>query len=141
MKGYLLDTNVVSELRKGKRATPTVLTWYQTAKEDALFLSVLVLGEIRSGIERIRPSDPDQAGRLDQWLKGLAAAYANRLLPVTAAIAERWGQLHAINPPSVVDGLMAATALEHDLTLVTRNVRDVARTGVKLCNPFVSASK
>jgi len=86
MKGYLLDTNVVSELRKGKRTNPNVLRWFQSMDEDELFLSVLVLGEVRSGIERIRPSDPAQARVLERWLKGLAARYLDHLLPVTTAM-------------------------------------------------------
>jgi hypothetical protein len=73
---------------------------------------------------------------LDRWLKGLEVAYADRVLPITAAVADRWGRLSAINPPSVVDGLIAATALENDLTLVTRNIQDVERTGVEILNPF-----
>lgn len=136
MKGYLLDTNVISELRKGKRTNPNVLTWFESADEDELFVSVLVFGEIRSGIERIRPSDPAQARALDRWLNGLEIVYADRVLPVTATISDRWGHLSATNPPAVVDGLMAATAMENDLTLVTRNVQDVARTGVKFLDPF-----
>lgn len=136
MKGYLLDTNVVSELRKAKRANPNVLAWFQAVPDGELFLSVLVLGEIRTGIERIRPSNPTQARALDRWLKGLETTYIDRMLPITAAIADKWGRLCASNPPSVVDCLMAATALENDLTLVTRNTQDVARTGVQLVNPF-----
>jgi toxin FitB len=140
MKGYLLDTNVVSELRKGQRANPNVLAWFQTVDEDELYLSVLVLGEIRSGIERIRSSDSAQSRVLDRWLKGLEAAYVDRVLPVTTAVADKWGRLSAIDPPAVVDCLIAATAFENDLTLVTRNVQDVARTGVKLLNPFEAAA-
>jgi toxin FitB len=140
MSGYLLDTNVVSELRKDTRANPNVLAWFEAVDEDELFLSVLVLGEIRRGIERIRPTDPAQARALDRWLKGLESAYADRVLPVTSVIADKWGRLSASNPPSVVDGLMAATALENDLTLVTRNIQDVARTGVRLLDPFDAAS-
>jgi len=136
----LLDTNVVSELRKGKRTNPDVLTWFQAVDEDDLFLSVLVVVEIRCGIERIRSSDPVQARVLDRWLKGLEVAYVDRVLLVTTAIADRWGRLSANNPPSVVDGLIAATALENDLTLVTRNVQDLARTGVRLLNPFDATS-
>jgi len=136
MKGYLVDTNVVSELRKGKRTDINVLAWFQTTKEEELFLSVLVLGEIRSGIEGVRPKDPAQARALERWLLGLEAMYIDRMLPVTAAIADKWGRLNSVDPPSVVDGLMAATALENDLMLVTRNIDDVKRTGVKLLNPF-----
>jgi predicted nucleic acid-binding protein len=140
MSGYLLDTNVVSELRKGRRTNPHVLAWFQSLDTDDLFLSVLALGEIRSGIERIRSSDPAQARALDDWLKGLEETYADRVLPVTPAIADQWGRLSAITPMSVVDCLMAATALENNLTLATRNVQDVARTGVKVLNPFTPAS-
>ena len=140
MKGYLLDTNVVSEFRKAKRANPNVLAWFQTVPDDELFLSVLVLGEIRAGIERIRTSDPNQARALERWLKGLETAYNDRLLPITAQIADRWGRLSASNPPSVIDCLMAATALENDLSLVTRNTQDVLRTGVQLINPFEETS-
>jgi hypothetical protein len=140
MKGFLLDTNVMSELRKGKRANPNVLAWFQAIDDAELFVSVLALGEIRIGIERIRPSNPAQARVLERWLKGLEAAYADRILPVTTAVADRWGRLSATTPPSVVDCLMAATAMENDLTLVTRNVQDVLRTGVSLLDPFQTAA-
>jgi predicted nucleic acid-binding protein len=140
MSGHLLDTNVVSELRKGRRANPNVLAWFQTVDDDDLFLSVLVLGEIRSGIERIRSSDPAQARVLERWLKGLEATYVDHILPVTTMIADKWGRLSAIDAPSVIDGLLAATALENNLTLVTRNTQDVARTGVLLLNPFDAAT-
>lgn len=140
MKGCLLDTNVVSELRKGKRANPKVLACFQTIPDEELFLSVLVLGEIRTGIERVRPSDPTQARALERWLNGLEAAYADRLLPVTADVADKWGRFSAFNPPSVIGGLMAATALENDLSLVTRNTQDVSRTGVRILNPFETIS-
>lgn len=136
MSGFLLDTNVVSELRKDGRADKAVCAWFDTTTEDELFLSVLVLGEIRCGAERIRTKDAAQASVLDKWVKGLETAYEDRVLQVTVAIADRWGRLTAPNPISVVDGLLAATALEHDLILVTRNVGDVARTGVQLLNPF-----
>ncbi len=139
MSGHLLDTNVVSELRKNQRANPNVLAWFNTVDEEDVFLSVLVLGEIRRGIDRIRVTDYAQARVFDRWLKGLEATYADRVLPVTQAIADKWGRLSASDPPSVVDALMAATALENDFTLVTRNVQDVARTGVKLLNPFDAA--
>jgi predicted nucleic acid-binding protein len=136
MTGYLLDTNVISEIRKGSRADPNLLSWFHLIQEEELFLSVLVLGEVRSGVERIRPRDPAQAQALERWLLDLEANYADRIFPITAAIADAWGRLSASDPPSVVDCLMAATALENDLTLVTRNTLDVKRTGVKLFNPF-----
>ena len=136
MKGYLLDTNVVSELRKGTRANPNVLAWSENIPADALFTSVLVLGEIRSGIERIRTRDPIQTKALERWLKETEEFYADHVLPITAAVADRWGRLNAGNPISTIHGLMAATALENTLTLVTRNVGDVRRTGATVLNPF-----
>lgn len=92
---------------------------------------------MNKGVEQARSSDPSKAQALDLWLVGLEGHYGDRMLPVTAAIADRWGRLSASRPISTVDGLLAATALVHDITLVTRNVGDVADTGVKLLNPFV----
>jgi len=139
MTGYLLDTNVISEIRKASRANSNLLAWFDTTTEEELFLSVLVLGEIRSGIERIRQKDPVQTRSLERWLVTLETNYSERTLPVTSAIADQWGKLTALSPLSVVDGLMAATALVNDLTLVTRNILDVKRTGVKVYNPFLSS--
>ena len=132
----MLDTNVVSELRKGKRADQNVLAWHGGVPEDALFTSVLVLGEIRRGIERVRTADPIQAKALERWLLETQTIFEERVLPITSAVADRWGRINAIRPLSVIDGLMAATALENDLTLVTRNVADVTGTGAKVLNPF-----
>src|SRR3954451_8152905 len=103
MKGYLLDTNVVSELRKAKRTNPNLLAWFQTIDNQEAFLSVLTLGEIRAGVERIRPSDPIQASALARWLDGLETAYDDRILPITATIADRWGRLSDVDSPSVID--------------------------------------
>ena len=136
MTGYLLDTNVISKLRKGNRADANLRAWFQSIPEEEFFLSVLVLGEVRSGIERIRSRDPVQAQALERWLLDLEVTYGDRIFPITNAIAHRWGRLSAGDPPSVVDCLMAATALENGLTLVTRNTDDVKRTGVKFLNPF-----
>jgi len=136
VKGYLLDTNVVSELRKGKRANSNVLAWYASIPGDQLFISVLVLGEVRKGIELLRSSDPAQVVVLERWLLGLEMSFFGRVLPITPTVADRWGRLNAGDPISVIDGLMAATALENALTLVTRNVGEVTRTGVMLLNPF-----
>jgi predicted nucleic acid-binding protein len=133
---FLLDTNVLSELRKGKRADPGVVAWFAEAPEEELFLSVLVAGELRQGVERLRRRDLDAAERLDRWLVALLASYADRIIPLDLRIAELWGRLNVPDPLPAVDGLLAATALAHDLTLVTRNIRDVSRTGVRLVDPF-----
>jgi toxin FitB len=133
---YLLDTNVVSELRK-RNPRRSVLAWQQSQIRAEVYLSCLVIGEIRQGIERMRPRDPKQAEPLDRWLAGLISTYRDRVLPVTVDIAQEWGRLNATaNPPPVIDGLLAATAKVHRLTLVTRNVSDLARTGVPVLNPF-----
>ncbi len=134
--GYLIDTNILSELQKGSRCDSSVQRWYAATDGDELFLSVLVIGEIRLGIERLRRRDAVQSVRLEQKLLAVETLMAGRILPVTQAIAERWGRLNVPDPLPVIDGLLAATALEQDLTLVTRNVRDVERSGVRLLNPF-----
>jgi toxin FitB len=134
--GFLLDTNVWSELRKGTRASPHVLAWIERIPPEQLFVSVLVLGEIRSGIERVRARDARQAVSLERWLFETERFYGDQVLPVTAAIADLWGKFNAASPIAVVDGLMAATASHYKLTLVTRNVNDVKKTGVDLLDPF-----
>ncbi len=136
MSGYLLDTNVASEACKRRRANRNVLAWLETIEDSELFLSVLVLGEIREGVELVRQTDPRRARALERWLGGLKRKFADRLLPVNAAVADRRGRLSAIRPTSTVDGLLVATALVHGMTLVTRNERHVAHTGVRLLNPF-----
>jgi predicted nucleic acid-binding protein len=137
---YLLDTNVVSEIRK-KAPDPGVSAWFAAVEADELFLSVLVVGEIRQGIERLARRDPVQAEIFDRWLSQLVRAYGDRVVPVTARVAEAWGRLNVPEPVPVVDGLMAATALVHDWTLVTRNVGDVASTGVRFLDPFSAGSQ
>ena len=133
---YLLDTNVISELRKGARADPGVTSWFAGLADEEVFLSVLTIGEIRRGIESVRRRDPAAAGALDSWLARLTDAHGERILPVDRAIAEEWGRMSAPDPLPVVDGLLAATAVVLGLTLVTRNIADVASTGALLLDPF-----
>jgi hypothetical protein len=133
---YLVDTNVISELRKGQRAHAAVTAWMAQVDDDELYLSVLVVGEIRKGIERVRRRDLAQADALDTWLRRITDGYADRVLPITSAIAETWGRLNAPDPLPVVDSLLAATAHVHGLTVVTRNVADMSRTGVAVMDPF-----
>jgi toxin FitB len=136
---FLLDTNVVSELRK-RTPNRQVLAWHQAHATADVYLSVLVLGEIRQGIERLRDRDERRAEALERWLDRLAVAYRDRVLPVTADIAVMWGRLNGTpQPPPVVDGLIAATAIVHRLILVTRHSAEVARTGVQVVNPFDGA--
>ncbi len=136
---FLLDTDVVSEIRK-KAPDPGVSTWFASVPAGKLFLSVLVVGEIRQGIERLARRDPAQAEICEHWLSQLVDGYGDRLVPVTVRIAEEWGRLNVPDPVPVVDGLMAVTALVHDWTLVTRNVSDVRSTGVRLLDPFTAGS-
>lgn len=133
---YLLDTNIISELRKGERADANVTAWFADLADEEIFLSVLTIGEIRRGIESVRRRDPDSAAALDRWLALLSEAHADRILPVDRAIAEEWGRMNVPDPLPVVDGLLAATARVFGLTLITRNVADVKDTGVELVDPF-----
>lgn len=134
---YLLDTNIVSELRHA-RPDPGLLNWFDTTAEDELLISVLTVGEIRYGVERIRRQGDDQlAGRLDEWLATMQESFGGRIFPVDTATAEAWGRIRAIRPVPVVDGLLAASCIAHELTLVTRNERDVADLGAAVHNPFV----
>jgi toxin FitB len=132
----LLDTNVVSELRKGARANARVRAWIEDVGDEEIHLSVLVVGELRRGIEAVRRRDPRQAVSLERWLARVVRDHAARILPVDGRVAEEWGRLTARRPASVVDTLMAATARVHGLVLVTRNTVDVAWTGVPYLNPF-----
>lgn len=132
---YLLDTSVISEIRK-PRADARVMAWFDGIEGGELFLSVLVVGEIRQGIERLRGRDKERAGQLDAWLDELKEVFRNRVLAVSHEVAEEWGRLNAIRSLPVIDGLLAATASVHGLTLVTRNVSDLRGTGVALLDPF-----
>ncbi len=133
---YLLDTNVISEIRKGPRCDPGVASWFAGVSAGELFLSALTIGEIRKGIENIRRHDKRTAEVLDAWLADLMAQFSDRILPVDESIAERWGRFNVPDPLPVIDSLLAATASVHGLDLITRNVKDVARTGVTCLNPF-----
>jgi toxin FitB len=132
---FLLDTNVISELRK-KNPNGNVLAWYDTVRSEQLHLSVITLGEIRLGVERLRRRDAVQAGQLELWLNTLRTAYRDRIVPVDGPVADEWGRISVPDPLPVMDGLLAATAAVHGWTLVTRNVTDVQRSGVGLLNPF-----
>ncbi len=120
---------------EGERAHPGVRSWFTQAEEEALYTSVLVVGELRRGIELLRRRDVPSALALDHWLAGLTDGFADRILPVDQAVAERWGRLNVPDPVPTVDGLLAATAFVHGMTLVTRNTQDVAKTGVSLLDP------
>lgn len=137
MKGYLIDTNILSELRKPRhKASEKVLEWWESVKGEPLFLSVMVLGEVRRGIDLLRGRDAPTAAVLERWLTETQDAFSGRILNVGVEEALCWGRLSAIRLLPQVDGLLAATALEHDLTLVTRNEVDFAGLGIRVCNPF-----
>ncbi|MFM9861952.1 type II toxin-antitoxin system VapC family toxin [Pseudoxanthobacter sp. M-2] len=137
---YLLDTNVLSELRKGAHINPAVSAWYATIDANSIYLSVLVTAEIRRGIEGLRRREPERATTLDEWLEAVIEGFADRILPIDAAVAERWAYLTAGRSFPVVDALLAATADVHRLVLVTRNRADVADLGVAVLNPFEPAA-
>jgi hypothetical protein len=133
---YLLDTNVMSEIRKQSR-DPGVAVWLESVDPIDLFLSVLVVGEIAQGIARLeRRGDPRQASVFEHWLAELKQGFDRRILPISTAIAERFGRLNGTRPLPFVDGLLAATAIEHDITLVTRDTAGLADTGVRLLDPW-----
>lgn len=132
---FLLDTNVVSEVRR-RSPNPQVVAWFAAQRQEDLYLSALTVGELRQGVEGLRRRDARSAQELDRWLTGLLSAYADHVVPVSAAVADNWGRLNVPDRLPVIDGLLAATALVHGWTFVTRNGADVARTGVRTLNPF-----
>ncbi len=136
MNGFLLDTNVVSELRKQERCAPKVNAWAAGVPPNEEFLSVLVVGELRRGAILIRRKDPAAAEALERWIARLTQLYGERILPITLEIGQEWGRLSALRPIRPEDGLLAATALVHRLTLVTRNIRNVEGLGVSVLNPW-----
>jgi toxin FitB len=137
---YLLDTNIVSEIN---RRTPNsgVLQWFDDTEETDLFISVITMGEIRRGIEQIRRrnqmDDERRAARLEQALNALRNDYRGRFIPISEEIAEEWGRMCAVYPNHPVDNLLSATTRVHDMTLVTRNIRDVEIHNISCLNPFV----
>lgn len=133
---FLLDTNVISEVRRGGRCNAHVAAWFASVRDADLFISVVVTGEIRKGVERLRRRDLRQAEALERWLEEIMLSYADRVLPIDARVADAWGRLGAARPVPVIDGLLAATARVHDMTLVTRNASDVDDLGAAVLNPF-----
>ena len=141
MSAFLLDTNVISELLKPK-PEPKVTTWIDGTDEELLFLSVLTLGEIRKGVMLLPRSARRTA--LEAWLSKELLRFSNRILSVDQEVADQWGHLSSLTSArgvhvGVIDGLLAATAIQHNLTLVTRDTRDVGATGVTLFNPWTDA--
>jgi predicted nucleic acid-binding protein len=133
--GYLLDTNVISELRK-KRADENVLRFTRSAGVDRLFVSVLTIGELRKGAEMRRRASAEEAAQLHDWIDEVEESFGNRMLPVELPAATLWGRLATRPPRPTIDALLAATAIILNLTLVTRNIRDVADTGVAVLDPW-----
>ncbi|MEV0649258.1 type II toxin-antitoxin system VapC family toxin [Phytomonospora sp. NPDC050363] len=132
---YLLDTNVLSELQRPK-PDDELIKWFDEVEERWMCTSVIVIGEIKRGIESLRRRDPAQAARRDPWYDDLVAWGSERLLPVTLPIMVDWARMSVPDPLPALDGLIAATARVHDLAVVTRNVADFKRAGVAIVNPF-----
>lgn len=133
---WLVDTNIISEVRKGPRCHLAVAAWWSSVEDRDIFLSTLTIGEIRKGVEAVRVRDPDKARALEVWLQAIVEAFGPRILGIDAAVAESWGRISAMRSVPVVDGLLAATANVHGLVLVTRNTADVSGLGVPVRNPF-----
>lgn len=134
---YLLDTNVVSELRKGARANPGVTAFFGDLRSEDIYLSVQTIGELRRGVENIRGrGDQKQADRLEGWLDAVVSDHAVRILDFDLECAQVWGKLMSPHPQHPIDKQIAAIGLIYDLTVVTRNTADFEPTGVRLLNPF-----
>ena len=137
---YLVDTNVISEIRKRSKANKGVRDFFGQVIEDQsrVYISVITLGELRRGVELIRHrGDTRQANQLEKWLDTLLVKYQDHILDINADIAQLWGSLRVPHPENALDKLIAATALIYDLTVVTRNQSDFSKTGVRFVNPFV----
>ncbi|MBT9589080.1 type II toxin-antitoxin system VapC family toxin [bacterium] len=136
---YLIDTNVISELRKQSKANPGVKQFFKRSavQEACLFISVITVGELRRGVELIRQrGDQEQALELEAWLQKIIAEYAECILDFTESESQVWGRLRVPHHENVIDKQIAATALTYGLALVTRNVHDFAGSGIPLINPF-----
>jgi len=136
---YLVDTDVISEIRKGNKANPGVRAFFADASRESvdLYVSVVTIGELRQGVERIRHrGDEAQAKRLGRWLRQVTTIYEGSILPFDEETAHVWGRLRVPRPENPLDKQIAATALIHDLTVVTRNTERCAPTGARLLNPF-----
>lgn len=141
MTGFLLDTNVLSEFARSQPADPKVDRWLKSLPDEILFASVVAFAEIRRGIELL-PAGKRRI-QLEEWFEELHRSFGDRLLPVTKAIGDRWAVLsvqaqRSGTPLAIFDGMIAATALEHSLTVATRNVKHFAGLGVSLLNPWES---
>ena len=134
---YLLDTNVLSELRKASRCDAKVQAWAKNISSPQLWISVLSLGEIRKGIESLRSKDPPQCAIIERWLGMVEQQFVNHILPISESVADEWGRMQARQPLAIVDSLIAATAQVHKLTVVTRNTKDFKAAGVPVVNPFL----
>jgi hypothetical protein len=134
--GFLIDTNVLSELRKGARADRAVTDWFLACNGDDMHVSVLTAGELQNGIERLRRRDAKAAAALEEWLSALIDTYEDRIVPVDLDVARAWASLGVPDPVPVIDGLLAATARCHGLTVVTRNVTHFRTVGVDVLDPF-----
>ncbi len=132
---FLVDTVILSELRRRQR-NPLVVAWFERQRTTDLFISVISIGEIERGIERQRAIDPGFADALALWLDRMLALYGERVLPFDLATARRWGTLSAVVGNDSADLMIAATALEHGLTVVTRNISDFEPNGVAVLDPF-----
>ncbi len=130
---FLVDTNVISEARRG---TAEAVSWLRGADPSAIYLSVLTLGEIKRGIELRRRNDPRAAAHLTQWLAELRRDFADRVLPISSEVAMEWGRIAAIRPRGDIDGLIAATAIVHEFIVVTRNIKDFDDTGAVILDPW-----
>jgi len=133
---FLIDTNVICEIRKGARANSAVRAWFFHHAAQAHYLSVLTVGEIRRGVEQIRAKDPAQGRVFDRSLTEIVAIFEGRILEIGPNESEIWGRLCPQERMPDVDGLMAATAISHDLVVVTRNIRDFVRSGIEVVNPW-----